>query len=507
MIAEDVHELFTQHGGPLRAQCCVVGSGPAGTVVGSELAKAGWDVAIVEAGGVRMPAHDDSIESLDIDGRRGTSVTRVRGLGGSSNAWGGLVAPMDPVDISGTDGANSPLWPMPYSELNRYYDLALDLLGVAGSNSPSLDGSSSNCGPLELKNYLLLDSPTNVAVLLDNCKTARNGRLRIWTNAVAAKIIIDEFGRVDAVQVLDGERVRRNLHADVFVIAAGGIETPRLLLNSDDVQTRGIGNGRDLVGRFLTTHPKSICGTVRLSKNLQGAINIREYFSDDAYLAFGMRSDSLRRGKLLNHYMTIHPIGSERIGGAADHLKKKLRRGNAQVASNGGNGSGLRRRVSNAFARIQSTLYPSGPFELHGYFDEFPDHENRVYRGTTADSLGIPKVGIEWKLNKESRRSLVRFFQTLEREMAEKELGQLSSSIARVLDENSFIGFHSHHIGTTRMADSPASGVVDRNGKVFSASNLYLAGPSVFPAPGSANPFLTIVAMSLRLADHLKSKA
>jgi choline dehydrogenase-like flavoprotein len=88
MIADNVHDLFAQHTGRLRVQCCVIGSGPAGAVVGCELAKAGWDVAVVEAGGVRTPIHDESIESLEIDGRRGPSVMRVAGLGGSSSAWG-----------------------------------------------------------------------------------------------------------------------------------------------------------------------------------------------------------------------------------------------------------------------------------------------------------------------------------------------------------------------------------------------------------------------------------
>jgi choline dehydrogenase-like flavoprotein len=505
MIADNIHDLFAQHSGPLRVQCCVIGSGPAGAVVGCELAKAGWDVAIVEAGGVSTPIHDESIESLEIDGRRGTSVTRVGGLGGSSNAWGGLVAAMDPIDISGIGGPNSLGWPLPYVELNTYYDRALHLLGVDRSRieSSSEDSLNLRVSRLEAKSFAFLDYPINVSSFIYNCKT-KKGRLKVWTNAITTRICIDEFGHVDAVHILDGGKVQRKLHADVFVIAAGGIETPRLLLNSDDVQTSGIGNGSDLVGRFLTTHPKSICGTVRLGKNFYRAINIKKYFNGDAYLALGMRRDALYERSLLNNYITILPIGSELIGGGVDFLKKKLRCGSARVAvSNRNGGPGLRPRVRNAIARIQSSIYPSGPFEAHGYFDEFPDYQNRVYRGTSTDSFGIPKVRIEWKLNKQSRHSLIRFFQTLESEMVEKELGRFESRMSDVLNNNNFVGFHSHHIGTTRMADSPANGVVDKNGKVFSASNLYLAGPSVFAAPGSANPFLTIVAMSLRLADHL----
>ena len=509
MIADNIHDLFASHSGPLRVQCCVIGSGPAGAVVGCELAKAGWDVAIVEAGGVSTPIEDESIESLEIDGHRGTSVTRVGGLGGSSNAWGGLVAAMDPIDISGIGGPNSLGWPIPYAELNTYYDRALHLLGVDRSRIDSSTEDSlklSSVSRLEAKRFAFLDHPINVSSFIYDCEPNK-GRLKVWTNAVTTRISIDEFGHVGAVHVLDGGKVQRKLHADVFVIAAGGIETPRLLLNSDDVQTSGIGNGSGLVGRFLTTHPKSMCGTMRLGKNFHKAINIRKYFNGDAYLALGIKRDALCERELLNNYITILPMGSELVGGSVDLLKRQLRRGNARVTvSNRNGGPGFRPRVRNAIAHLQSSIFPSVPFEAHGYFDEFPDHQNRVYRGVSTDSFGVPKVRIEWKLNKESRDSLLRFFQTLETEMEEKELGRFKSKMSDVLKSNNFVGFHSHHMGTTKMADNSASGVVDKNGKVFSSSNLYVAGPSVFAAPGSANPFLTIVAMSLRLADHLKAR-
>ena len=67
-------------------------------------------------------------------------------------------------------------------------------------------------------------------------------------------------------------------------------------------------------------------------------------------------------------------------------------------------------------------------------------------------------------------------------------------------------GTLSHHMGTTRMHESPRMGVTDANCRVHGLQNLYVAGSSLFPCAGHQNPTLTIVALALRLADHLNDK-
>ena len=92
---------------------------------------------------------------------------------------------------------------------------------------------------------------------------------------------------------------------------------------------------------------------------------------------------------------------------------------------------------------------------------------------------------------------------TMEIKLKENNIGVLDYSRPK---DNNFTGIHSHFLGGTRIGEFPSNSVVDKNLKVHYLDNLYLSGPSVFPSYGYANPFLSIAAMSLRLADHILNK-
>jgi choline dehydrogenase-like flavoprotein len=125
------------------------------------------------------------------------------------------------------------------------------------------------------------------------------------------------------------------------------------------------------------------------------------------------------------------------------------------------------------------------------------------------DALGMPRIRLDWRLTDLDRRSLLRTHEALAKEFGRTGLGRiqieawLQDDKAGWSDELSG-GYHP--MGTTRMADDPRRGVVDRHCRVHGLTNLYVAGSSVFPTGGSANPTLTIVALALRLAEHLKAE-
>ena len=306
-----------------------------------------------------------------------------------------------------------------------------------------------------------------------------------------------------AVQRLDIATLnglRHQVAAKVFVLATGGLENPRLLLLSNDEMPTGLGNRHDLVGRYFMEHPHfGGLGQVvvrdidRLPKIFWRRVAVD---GRDAKASFIPSEAFLRRNRLLNiTFMVGNPTAYRRgaepgdpdIGGR--HLD--MLAASTQLTGGGmpGNldwlGSGL---------------------GLGCACEQGPNRESRVTLAEERDALGLRKIRLDWRLSETDRRSLVRHLQNLA-----TEIGALGIGRMRIDHEDpdrwpDFIMGGSHHMGTTRMHDDPRRGVVDRDGRVHGIDNLYVAGGSVFPTSGAANPTLTIVALTLRLAEHLKAR-
>jgi len=128
--------------------------------------------------------------------------------------------------------------------------------------------------------------------------------------------------------------------------------------------------------------------------------------------------------------------------------------------------------------------------------EQLPHPENRITLGHRRDALGVPLPTLEWRWRPDDQRGLDRLRAVVAAEL--RAVGAVTVDVARHLDPNAH-----HHAGTTRMHDDTALGVVDRHARVHGTDNVYVAGASVFPTAGFANPVLTIVALTLRLARHL----
>jgi choline dehydrogenase-like flavoprotein len=136
------------------------------------------------------------------------------------------------------------------------------------------------------------------------------------------------------------------------------------------------------------------------------------------------------------------------------------------------------------------------------YCEQVPNPQSRVYLGDARDRLGMPRLVLDWKVGSQETAPLLRLHELLDSHLRRNGLGRLDYSAAqfsalRYTDA-------SHHLGTTRMSADPREGVVDEHCRVHDVANLYIAGSGVFPTAGHANPTLTIVALALRLAAHLK---
>jgi choline dehydrogenase-like flavoprotein len=303
------------------------------------------------------------------------------------------------------------------------------------------------------------------------------------------------------------------------VLACGGIENARLLLLSRDRHANGIGNQHDLVGRFFMDHPRAVFGRIHVpSESPLPMLRGRPLRDGKLQLGIGLTPDRQQDERVLNHYVTLE----EQTSGYAEAsyqsvvqaMKVVLRRGYA----------GSRWNLARArLAEIPEMIYLLSPKELmpHSVYRAYvalrdlaprrrgprtyvavyfceqpPDPQSRVSLGHDIDRLGLPRLKLDWRIGDSVRTSVLRLQELLAQQLERSGVGQLEPGDADLRFTDA-----SHHMGTTRMAHSPAEGVVDTDCRVHGIANLYVAGSSVFPCAGHANPTLTLVALCLRLCE------
>jgi choline dehydrogenase-like flavoprotein len=306
-----------------------------------------------------------------------------------------------------------------------------------------------------------------------------------------------------------------------YVLAAGGMENARLLLLSD-----GLGNDRDQVGRCFMEHPRAVFGRVVLNAGATLPL-LRGWPLRDGKVQLGMAlsPEVQRRERLLNHYCTLESEVSKYTATtyetAVDVGKVLLRRGHAgsRLDFKGLGKSHVEgfiyqlspkellphwafRLAMLAKARLRP---PKGPqrFVVVTFCEQPPEPGSRVYLGKERDALGLPRLVVDWQIGAEVRHSLFRLHQEVGHVLERRGLGRFEHGDPDALQFTDA----SHHMGTTRMSTDPQHGVVDPEGRVHGIANLWLAGSSLFPSAGHANPTLTIVALALRLAERLKTEA
>ena len=143
-------------------------------------------------------------------------------------------------------------------------------------------------------------------------------------------------------------------------------------------------------------------------------------------------------------------------------------------------------------------------FHFSNFLESAPNPDSRVVLSTKRDVFGVNLANVDWQMKEIDKLSLRRSHEIFAKEFEAAGVGQLLIKIDKdtCTWPPTLIGF-AHHIGTTRMHVDPKKGVVDENCKVHGLSNLYIAGSSVFPTAGAAPPTFTIVALALKLADHI----
>jgi choline dehydrogenase-like flavoprotein len=534
MSIMDANELAP--GSLLAADLCVVGAGAAGITLASEFDGMSQKVCLLESGSYRVDEDTQSLYDLSSAGYPITEdfMSRARYFGGTCNLWAGRSMKLTALDLEARDWVPDSGWPMQYGELDRYYDQAGRILGI-----PSFESFARilerRMSPSEralfdhpdLKPNISLWARTPLRFAARYKATLKRSRnVDVYLHANATEVLLNSQGdTVEELKIatLGGKRMR--IRAKRFVLACGGLENARLLLVSSGRHETGVGNQHDLVGRFYMDHPRAVSGTVRLRGTHAWPMILGHALREGiGQVGIQLSEARQRDDRLLNHYLTLErkwsPYTARAYQSFIQSMKVLLRRGY----------SGERRPPSRVkLAVIPHSIYLLAPRELvpHSlyrmlkaarttfgkpvteltvvnYCEQVPNRESRVFLGVERDKLNMQRLVLDWKVGSEETRTLTRLHELLDRHLRKRAIGYLAS------DEQSphpFYSDASHHIGTTRMSEDPRKGVVDRNCVVHGLRNLFIAGSSVFPTCGYANPTWTIVALTLRLADRLKTMA
>jgi hypothetical protein len=546
----DARQLPNHHS--IECDICIVGGGAAGITLAYELLKSGKDVVLLESGGARSePRIQDLYKGQVVDPRKHGRLDfyRQRRFGGTTSVWGGRCAPFDDIDFEARPYVPYSGWPIRKRDLNSYYLRAhayCDLGDYDYDTCSALPNQPVEMVPGFRSPHVRTDRlwryslPTDFASAFGGA-LRKSKDIKVYLHANCLKIRANQTGTsVDLLEVASSPAKRFKVRAMRYVLAVGGLEVTRLLLTSNDTHPMGLGNSRDLVGRFYLSHMTGDVGEVHFSPKGGEIVWNYERSEDRVYCrrSISITEEKQRSDGLLNFRATLShpPIEDPRHGNGVLSAMYLIKRyliarippeysrslsGMAplQYASEHlGNvikDSGNVARFSSVWIRqrlLRKRKLPSAVFKsktntytLHFDAEQSPNINSRVKLGDTIDIFGIRRLSVDWRFLDLDVQSVVRSCQLMSMAFNRCGVGKMlfrPESMTDYIRSNCSVG--SHHIGTTRMASSGSLGVVDENCRMHGIDNLYIASSSVFPTSGIANPTLTIVALSIRLADHLQ---
>ncbi len=539
---------------------CVIGAGPAGLAAATQLAEFGWTVALIESGNEHHNQHAQHLADACIETPESHCAMNEgvwRGLGGTSARWGGRCVPFDPVDFEKREYVEHSGWPIAHADLEPFMRPACDFLGAGKARF-----DVAACPELKKQNRLLSDNFVDgsgiCATQLErwSCdahawKRNRSGILGNSRIAVFSGLTCVGFSQT----ALDGpvhhalvkptsgsDESVEPIGARVFVLACGGVDSTRLVLNSigdpNGLKLKAAG----LVGRFYMGHPSGKIVDIefegRPARTLYGferdeGVYVRRRITFEPQLlrrerllniAFWPDNPPLndprhRSGILSAAYLALRaPVLGEWLAPAA--IRNRVA-GNALTGTYEHLGNCARNPLDTiAFCskfiyqrylerpRLPGffTYSSTNRYALHYHAEQVPDWNNHIALTEDCDALGMRRAKISLRWSQQDVDSIVRAHEQLDRRLRSRRIGRLNwrvtgESLAASIRQQAIDGFH--QIGTLRMSHSADSGVTDQYGQLYGTANAFAASSAVFPTSGQANPTLTLVAFAHRQAARI----
>ncbi|GAC1491236.1 MAG: GMC family oxidoreductase [Gemmatimonadaceae bacterium] len=509
-----------ENGAVLDGDLCIVGAGASGITIARELSNTSLKVLLLEGGGFDF---DPQMQELYRGENVGLPYYPLQAaaehyFGGTTMHWAGFCSTYDPIDFEKRDWVPHSGWPIRREDLDPFYLRAQKVLELGPYKYEPADWKNGDADRVPL----LADSgafstkmwqfspPTRFGTKYrDEIVNSPNVHLYTHANVVEVEAN-DGLTAVQTVRVrgFDGKELRAR--AKRFVLACHTIQNARLLLASNRQARTGLGNANDLVGRYFMEHLEMPAGELAVAN--PRTIKTKLYALD--YRGKTPRGELALSPSAQQEHRVLHGTASVEPGDPADQVKSTFQFiDSAMISAMRAWEKGGKKGPPPIAVAAAALGHPiSGPprfYHLTTRQEQAPNPDSRVTLSTEKDALGMPRARLNWQLTELDKRSMRTFYQILGREMGRTGNGRVQIRDWLLSDDRTWPSFVSggwHHMGTTRMSADPKQGVVDANCRVHGLANLYIGGAAVYPTAGAVNPTLTLVALSLRLADSVKTR-
>jgi choline dehydrogenase-like flavoprotein len=493
----------------IEGDICIIGAGAAGISMALEWINTPYKVILLEGGGFEYESQMQDLYKGKTTGQRYYPLesARLHYFGGTTGHWAGFCSPLDPIDFEKRGWIPYSGWPIKREDLDPYYARAHKNLDLGPyeyhdtywkEKDPTLDSLPFDKSVVFNKMWQF-STPTRFGTKYkDTIVKAVN--IHLYTYANVTNITANEHASaIKEVTVKNFAGKTHTVRAKKFVMACCAIQNARMLLASNKQSSKGLGNDNDLVGRYFMEHLEIKSAELWLAQSELLKLYAWEFGKTKARAELAISEEKQRELKILNGTASFIPLDIARkqpafidIWSADTGLtKKRMAKLDKEEKNDSHSKSG----------------YHS--FQLFTRIEQAPNPNSRITLDTETDALGVARAMLHWELTPLEKRSIRTIY-----ELIGQQLGIASKGRVRLMeylqDEHDntwpeFTGGGWHHMGTTRMNDDPKQGVVDANCKVHGISNLFIAGSACYPTAGAPNPTLTLVALTLRLSDHLKT--
>jgi choline dehydrogenase-like flavoprotein len=469
--------------------------------VGSVLAERGHAVTLVELGQFPAPLLPDN--ETWTEAKVKAPFTRGSGVGGTTNFWHGGLTVLDRSDVEGIpDSGRCTHAPIAYDRLREYYAQAIAILrrgarftldDIEAPPEAPPDGFENLGRAFRLKALLYPDRPFSTRHLVEHARQLHG--MQVVTNVEVKRLVSSGNRRFTHAEGVDlGSGALRRYSADLFVLSAGGLGSPKILLQS----TPGHPSlGRLPIGGSMIDHPTGFVfkAKLRQRRDLRSLFGLSHEGFKLRY-GFALNADRLARADFRNHILYLRPAISMKDPGTYDFLKQRL------VAHKGGtlrpvdivrllwHSDLLFDAINFKYGLSFSTRCVSGLV----FAEQLPDENARL------SPVGDGRFAVKWRVSDADRASLGRFLDAFFEDFAD-----LFEAVRVFPDLGARLDSAGHHSGACRMARDATEGVVDADLRVFGADNLHVVDGSVLARSGHANTGLSIAALALKCCDAISA--
>lgn len=496
----------------IEGDICIIGAGAAGISMALEWINTPYKVILLEGGGFE---YDPQVQELYAGKTTGQHYyplksARLHYFGGTTGHWAGFCSTFDEIDFIKRDWVAHSGWPISRKDLDPFYARAQKdpELGPYDYSLAYWQKQDPELIPLPLDEKVIWNKmwqfspPTRFGTQYrDAIVHAKN--IHLYTYANVTDIRANEnVSSITEVTVKNHEGKTQQVKAKYFVLACCSIQNARLLLAANSQATKGLGNDNDNVGRYFMEHLEIKSAELYLTKSNPLKLYSLNFGVTKARAELAITKEKQEEHKILNGTVSLTPVEfASNMKPMIEIWKEDDPR--KSVDSLMASFNKAAEEASKTSAENQNKT-----FELFTRIEQAPNPASRVTLDTEKDALGVPRATLHWELTPFEKRSIRKIYELLGQQIGRAGIGRVK--LMDYLDDPSdttwpsFTGGGWHHMGTTRMSDDPKNGVSDANCKVHGISNLFTAGASNYVTAAAPNPTLTLIALSIRLSDHLK---